>query len=114
MKLFDMSQSTANTSLQYKNLENNPRELSIDQLSLEENKNQVNNVIKTEITDEQLQNLEKDCLAREPTSSYTNILESLHLPFLSSTKTLEEGVDAGKKKRSNASSSEEGSSTDWQ
>ena len=115
MQLFDISQSTANASLQQEHLKNDQRELSMDKLSLEENKNHVNNVMTSEITDEKLKNLENDCLVREPSSSYTNILESLHLPFLSSTKTLDEGVGTGKKNnRSNSSSSEEGSSTDWQ
>lgn len=74
------------------------------------------NALKTEISDEKLQEAEYDKMNRTSNFSYTSFLESLHLPFISSSssKSLPSGGEPGKTKNKTKISSEEGSWNEWQ
>ena len=72
----------------------------------------------SEATDvnEKLQEAEYDRMNRNSSVSYTSFLESLHLPFISSSssKSLPSGGEPGQTKNRTKISSEEGSWNEWQ
>ena len=112
MKLFDITQTNNSQNI----LENDTtkRILQTDGPTMDENTYHQQNVLKTELTDEKLKEADFDRANNTIGNSYTNILESLHLPFISSStsKSLPSGQETVKIKDSKFSS-DEGSTNDW-
>ena len=120
MKLFDMSETNHN---QPRNETNNSatgqsqtKDILINGPTLDGNKYHQQNILKTELTEEKIQEAEFDRVNNSMGNSYTNMLESLHLPFISSStsNSLPSGGESGKVKEGSKFTSEEGSTSDWQ
>ena len=110
MKLFDMS----NTNLSQDITKiNNTKKVGP---TMDGNSYHEQSTLKSELTDEKIQEAEFEQMNNSMGNSYTNMLESLHLPFISSStsKSLPSGGEPGKTKEGSKITSEEGSTSDWQ
>jgi len=112
MKLFNISESSHDNPF-YNTKDKsfaNPGELSTRPSSIEHNGYLQQDVLRAQLTDEELREAESDCISRDSKTSYINMLESLNLPFISTSKSLLSDTETGKKK----DNSNEGSWSDWQ
>jgi len=113
MKLFDMSNT--NLSQDVTGL-NNAKKVDTGP-TMDGNSYHEQSTLKSELTDEKIQEAEFEQMNNSMGNSYTNMLESLHLPFISSStskSSLPCGGESGKRKEGSKITSEEGSTSDWQ